>query len=133
MSKFKLRSSSEVLEPVRVFFDDSQEDWIELRPSMSRKDFYKIAGKTTNSEAEDRILVSVDSLFTSLLTGWSVVDEKDKPVEPSLEALEQLPLEYQTWIDRQIQEQFSKFAQSTMPDAEGKSETPPETSDSAEV
>lgn len=133
MSKFKLRSSSEVLDPVKVYFDDSQEDFIELKPSISRKEYYKIAGKTTSSEAEDRILVSVDSLFTALVIGWSVVDEKNKPVPVSLEALEQLPMEYQSWIDKQVQEQFGTFTREIMPEAEGKSETPLETSDSEEV
>lgn len=130
MSKFKLRSSTEVMDPVRIFFDDSQEDFIELRPSMSRKDFYKIAGKTSSSEAEDRILVSVDNLFTALVLDWSVTDAKDKKVPVSLEALEQLPMEYQTWIDRKVQDHFADFANIALPDAEGKSETPQETSDS---
>lgn len=133
MSKFKLRSNSEVLDPVKVYFDDTQEDWIELKPSMSRREFYKIAGKTSSSDVEDRILVSVDSLFTALVEGWSVVDEKDNPVPVSLEALDRLPMEYQGWIDRQVQDQFQKFAQITLPDAEGKSETLPEISDSDEV
>lgn len=134
MGKFKLRSVTADQEPpVIVYFDDTKEDWVSLKPSVGRADFYKVAGKTVASDTEDRIHVSADTLFTTLVVDWSVVDEKDKPVPPSIEALERLDMEFQTWIDRQVQEQFQKNIQGTVDEAEGKSETPPETSDSEEI
>lgn len=142
MAKFRLRSSNEIQDNKRVYFDDTKEDWIEMRPSMPRKDFYQFAGKASNSDVEDRILVSVDNLFKALVVGWSVVNpetdaktgkEREVPVPPSIEALELLPLEFQTWIDRQVQEHFQQFTQVALPESAEKSETPAETSDSDEI
>lgn len=132
----KLNKATAVKEPVRVYLDEDQEDWLDLRPEMTRKEFYRLAGKTQNANDEEKLLVSANMLFKLLVLDWSVVEEDENgnliPVPVSEEAFEQLPFQAQAAIDRKIQEHLTTLMQRDVAEIEEKSETPHETSDSDE-
>lgn len=108
-----------------------EEDFIEVREDISRREFNKLLSTLVSRGAIDAEHIDMetatafsDALFSAFVVDWSVVDEKGKSVECTLENYGMLSRDASVLVEQAITAHF----QSLTPDNEEatKSEEPSE-------
>ena len=98
-----------------------EEDYIEVREDISRREFNKMLSALTSRGAVDAESIDMetasafsDALFTAFVVDWSVVDDEGNPVEANLTNYGELSREASTLVEQAITAHF----QSLTPDNE---------------
>ena len=108
-----------------------EEDYIEVREDISRREFNQLLSSLTSRGAVDAESIDMetatafsDALFTAFVVDWSVVGDDGKPVDANLENYGLLSREASLLVEQAITKHF----QSLTPDNEEatKSEEPSE-------
>jgi hypothetical protein len=107
-------------ETKRLYLDDSQEDWVEVKVDLSERDFNSLLRGLPGEFNSETGLTPAQSddyasfVFEALVTGWSLEDENGQPVSPTLDVYHELSSEASNVIDRVVVEHFNSLT----PDAD---------------
>lgn len=107
-------------EIVRYAYPDS-DDWIEMRAELTKGEVNKLILATPKgSEDVEGSLGFIQRFATIAVTGWSAVDENDKPVAFSMEEYLELPGDIAQWLDKIFSEHLQKIMGAEVEELEGK-------------
>ncbi len=118
MSLFKRASRDEI---VRYPLDETGEDYIEFRTSLSKKEVNSVIkyAPTENRDVEGGVAF-LEHWFNLVKHDWSWVDEDGNKVPMTLEAYREMDMTVARVIDEKLQELFSTVFGKTTEDLEGK-------------
>lgn len=120
MGKFLRLANTE--ETQRYYYEGTEE-YIELRADLNKKQASNLLKFAPRKEDDlDGGLRFIAKAFADLVVGWSLTDDNDKPLEPSMDVYEALDAGAAMWIDRTVGEHLRMKLNTEAEAVEGKLE-----------
>ncbi len=118
MGKFFRRANRE--EVVRYTTPDG-DDFIDLRAELTKGEVNRVLQHVPTAERDlAGGLEFLESFFEASIVRWSLTDEEDNPVPPTVDEYRDLEASGARWIDEQLSTHMSKIMGRQVDDAEGK-------------
>lgn len=109
-----------VREVVRVTHEESGA-WVELKAEVTKGQFNNLAMNAPSDSADlNDVMPYLEQVFAVFVSDWSLTDENNNRVKPSIEAYRALTTEAGLWIDNVLGEHFRTINGRSVSDAEGK-------------